>query len=103
MRIRVGQYYLSRIMELIGKILNHFNGLHFRQEYLCLADPLESSLHVIESVAGSPDRDVTHSHLFIGYHPLVIALPYRSEYGAHAEAQLLFVPDKTPIEGSAEK
>jgi hypothetical protein len=61
-------------MSLVKKILNKFNGLHYPQEYLCLSyehfkNPLCAYLisnhHVI--------RDITHLHLFVGYHPLIFA------------------------------
>ena len=61
-------------MRLLQKLLNLLNGLHYRQEYLCLApgtfdEPLQVYLvndtHII--------KNVTSQHLFVGYCPLIFA------------------------------
>lgn len=62
-------------MKLAQKLLNHFNGLHYPQEYLCLAkesftDPLYVYLVNKEQVV----RNITDTHLFVGYNPLIFAL-----------------------------
>lgn len=61
-------------MQLLQKILNKFNGLQYRQEYLCLA--AESFLHSPRVYITDNNRvkaDCTGQHLFVGYHPLVLA------------------------------
>jgi hypothetical protein len=61
-------------MKLLQKLLNRINGLHYPQEYLCLAkesftDTLHAYLIENEKIICS----VTNSHLFVGYSPLILA------------------------------
>lgn len=88
-------------MQLIKKILTRFNGLHYPQEYLCLAaesfpDPLfvylVSNTHVI--------KDITNQHLFVGYSPLVFVLP-GADYPA--SLQLIFSQSSLPPNESYSK
>jgi len=63
-------------MQLLKKLLNNFNGLHYRQEYLCLSrEGLEHSLRCYLVNNATVIRDITDAHLFVGYSPLIIALP----------------------------
>lgn len=63
-------------MILLQKILNKFKGLHYTQEYLCLArESFQEPLHVYLVSNGQALQDITHSHAFIGYNPLIIAIP----------------------------
>jgi hypothetical protein len=67
-------------MQLLQKLLTKFNGLRFKQEYLCLAketfpDPLNVYLISEKKVI----RDITNHHLFIGYSPLVFTFPSFNE------------------------
>jgi hypothetical protein len=61
-------------MKLVKKILNRLNGLHYTQEYLCTAREIfKEPLHVYIVEEGKPVKDITCSHLFTGYCPLVFA------------------------------
>ena len=63
-------------MTVIQKLLNKINGLHYSQEYLCLSkETLENPLHVYLVTHGQPRKDITESHLFVGYSPLIFAFP----------------------------
>lgn len=63
-------------MKLVSKLLNRLNGLHYSQEYLCLArESFQQPLHAYLFEKGKPVNDITGSHLFVGYFPLVFALP----------------------------
>ncbi len=62
-------------MKLVKKILERLNGLHYSQEYLCLAkESFQQPLHAYLVEKGKPIKDITNSHLFVGYSPLVFAL-----------------------------
>ena len=61
-------------MNLLKKLLNKFNGLHYTQEYLCLArESFTESLHAYLIHNGSIVKDITNLHVFAGYNPLVFA------------------------------
>ena len=63
-------------MSLFQKLLVRFNGLHFPQEYLCLSEEsLQKPLHVYFIHEGRVAADLTKAHHFIGYCPLIIAVP----------------------------
>jgi hypothetical protein len=63
-------------MNLVQKLLDTSNGLHYRQEYLCLAkETFQQPLRVYIVEKGKPVQDVTELHCFVGYCPLIIALP----------------------------
>ena len=63
-------------MKLVKKILNKLNGLHYPQEYLCLArESLQHPLHVYLTNADRIITDITNRHVFAGYHPLIFAFP----------------------------
>jgi hypothetical protein len=69
-------------MQLLQKLLQKLNGLHYTQEYLCLAkesfqDPLHAYLVHDEKVI----NDVTNLHLFTGYSPLIFTLASSSFNG----------------------
>lgn len=62
-------------MKLLQKIFNRFNGLHYPQEYLCLArESFEQPLYIYLIKKGQVIEDITNHHLFVGYYPLVFAL-----------------------------
>ena len=62
-------------MKLPQKLLNKLNGLHYPQEYLCLAkETFEKSLHVYLVAHGTILKDITNEHLFTGYSPLIFTL-----------------------------
>jgi hypothetical protein len=75
-------------MGLVKKILNKFNGLHHSQDYLCLAkESFSDPLHVYIVNNRHIIKDITNEHLFVGYSPLVFALP-GADYPA--SLQLIF-------------
>lgn len=69
-------------MQLLQKLLNKFNGLYFQQEYLCVAkESFREPFHVYLTDAGRIIKDISHSHLFTGYSPLIITLHTGNESG----------------------
>jgi len=68
-------FFLVLNMKLVKKILNKLNGLHYPQEYLCLAkESFRYPLHVYLVNSNHIVKDITNSHLFTGYSPLIFAL-----------------------------
>jgi hypothetical protein len=62
-------------MALLQKLFTRINGLHYRQEYLCLAQQsFQQPLYVYIVENGKIICDVTFSHSFVGYCPLIFAL-----------------------------
>ena len=62
-------------MALFKRILNKLNGLHYSQEYLCLAkESFQQPLHVYLAEGRRIIEDITHKHLFTGYSPLIFTL-----------------------------
>lgn len=63
-------------MNFFRRILTHFDGLKFHQEYLCLAkESFQFTLHVYLVDNNRILNDLTHSHQFIGYCPLILSIP----------------------------
>ncbi len=61
-------------MRLLKKILHKLDGLHFSQEYLCLAlEPFSRPLHAYLVNDEQVIKDITNEHLFVGYCPLIFA------------------------------
>ena len=57
------------------KILTKLNGLHYQQEYLCLAkEPFQNPIHAYFVSDGHVIKDITNEHLFTGYSPLIFTL-----------------------------
>lgn len=62
-------------MKLLQRVLARFNGLHYRQEYLCMAkEPFASPMHVYLTHGQQVLKNITTSHLFTGYAPLIFTL-----------------------------
>jgi hypothetical protein len=62
-------------MQLLQKLLNKFNGLHYPQEYLCLAkESFQNPIHAYFVKGGRVVKDITNDHLFTGYSPLIFTL-----------------------------
>src|SRR6476646_4979582 len=62
-------------MQLLQKLLNKLNGLHYQQEYLCLAkESFQKPIHVYFVKYGQVIKDITNEHLFTGYSPLIFTL-----------------------------
>ena len=59
-------------MQLIQKLLNKFNGLHFNQEFLCLDKTSYEETLFLYMVSGSRViKNITEPHLFVGYCPVI--------------------------------
>ena len=57
------------------KILTKLNGLHYQQEYLCLAkESFQNPIHAYFVKDGQVIKDITNEHLFTGYSPLIFTL-----------------------------
>src|SRR5690349_20997303 len=62
-------------MKLLKKFLEKINGLHYQQEYLCLAGgSFQKPLHAYLVHEGFVTKDITKQHLFVGYSPLLVAI-----------------------------
>lgn len=73
-------------MALLQKLLNRFNGLDYRQEYLCLAkETFQQPLYVCVIENDKVILDVTCSHNFVGYSPLIFAFPSNLVQNLNAE------------------
>lgn len=63
-------------LNILQKILQSFNGLHYRQEYLCLSkENFENPLHAYLVAGNRIITDISNIHCFVGYSPLVFAIP----------------------------
>ncbi|MEP7374654.1 MAG: hypothetical protein ABI675_14765 [Chitinophagaceae bacterium] len=85
-------------MKSLQKIFNQLNGLHYRQEYLCLdSASFHFPLHAWLVYKGQVIKDITKQHLFVGYSPLIFALPSFKEIDPDqlSAIDILFT-DKTP-------
>ena len=79
-------------MKLVQKLLNKLNGLHYPQEYLCLAkESFQQPLHVYIVEGRRVIKDITHFHLFTGYSPLVFAISFPAEDNTELPASLEIV------------
>lgn len=62
-------------MHPLRSLLKRLDGLHYPQDYLCLSrEQFPHTLQVYATGGGRVLADVTRSHLFVGYSPLIIAL-----------------------------
>jgi hypothetical protein len=62
-------------MGFMKKILTKLNGLHYQQEYLCLAkETFQSPIHAYFVKDGHIVKDITNEHVFTGYSPLIFTL-----------------------------
>jgi hypothetical protein len=78
-------------MALIKKLLNKLNGLHYSQEYLCLSkETLQDPLHVYLADSGHVVKDITESHVFVGYSPLIFAVPSSVAHDKPDKIDLVF-------------
>jgi hypothetical protein len=63
-------------MKIVKRLLEHFNGLHFPQEYLCLdKEQFPQPLRVYVCRHGQVTEELTQHHAFVGYSPLLLAFP----------------------------
>jgi hypothetical protein len=89
-------------MKLVKKILNKLNGLHYPQEYLCLAqESFQQPLHIYLADTRSIIKDITNQHVFAGYHPLIFALPAFTGINLDGMAEINVVFSETPLQENA--
>lgn len=63
-------------MKALQRLLGRLNGLHYSQDYLCLDKALfHRPIHAWLAEGQAAIREITHSHAFIGYRPLLFAIP----------------------------
>jgi hypothetical protein len=78
-------------MKLVQKLLTRFNGLYYRQEYLCVdSGTYGDTLHAFLVDSGRVGEEVTKTHAFVGYNPVVIALPAHQIDEATDDIQMVF-------------
>jgi flavin reductase (DIM6/NTAB) family NADH-FMN oxidoreductase RutF len=82
-------------MKPLKKLLEHLNGHHYRQDYLCFAleafsHPFQLSLVQQRVVI----KDITDSHAFVGYCPVIIALPAFDEISNSTEVETVFSAER---------
>jgi hypothetical protein len=76
-------------MALIKRILKKFNGLHYSQEYLCLAkESFQLPLHAYLVNDKKIIKDITDEHLFTGYSPLIFTL-YSADHELPANIDII--------------
>jgi hypothetical protein len=79
-------------MQLLQKLLGKLNGLYYQQEYLCMAkESFQQPLRVYLAVDRRIIREITWSHIFAGYNPLVIAL-YSTLPDLPGDCTIIFSP-----------
>jgi flavin reductase (DIM6/NTAB) family NADH-FMN oxidoreductase RutF len=89
-------------MQLLKKLLNNFNGLHYHQEYLCLSkEDFEHPLHSYLVNKTTVIKDITGLHLFVGYSPLIIALSSLTVPGADSSTIEIAFSDR-PLQQNEE-
>lgn len=77
-------------MELIRRLLNRFNGLHYAKEYLCFGKEIfPEPPHFYLVANGLVISDLTSQHLFVGYSPLIFAFNASALPTAPATLQLI--------------
>ena len=85
-------------MQLLQKLLNKFNGLHYKQEYLCLGtESFQDQLHVYFVDGNKIISDLTHLHLFSGYHPLILTLFNKNPEALPNNIELVFSPQSNDV------
>jgi len=78
-------------MGAIKKLLGKLNGLYFSQEYLCLSkESFAQPLHVYLADNARIIKDITQSHLFVGYSPLIFAFSSSATGENRDKLDLLF-------------
>src|SRR4030095_757381 len=85
-------------MQLLQKLLNKFNGLNYKQEYLCLAkESFRNPLHVYAISENKVIREITDHHLFTGYSPLVFAFPSFNEINLSQIDNIIIAFTQKPV------
>ena len=76
-------------MQLLQKLLNKFNGLYYKQDYLCLnKESFKQLLHVYMVSGKKVIKNITNHHLFTGYCPLVFNFPAFNEINFSKEEKI---------------
>lgn len=86
----------------LEKALNRINGLHFRQEYLCLGEELHQPLQCWLLLSYRPAVNITKRHSFLGYCPLIISVPSEMVAG-HEEIQIVYTLNDLDPNGNFSK
>lgn len=85
-------------MKPFKKILTRFNGLSFRQDYLCLAkEKLDQPLYAYLLSQNRVFKDITNLHLFVGYHPLLFAFIHLPGSEPVQQIEVVFSPRKLEL------
>ncbi len=93
-------------MKLPQKLLNKLNGLHYPQEYLCLAkETFENPLRVYLVAGNNIIKDITNEHVFTGYSPLIFTLYVRhaNEAELPSSIEIFFCRSISPQNGVLNK
>lgn len=86
-------------VSLLKKVLNKLNGVKYPQDYLCLSlEKFDRPLNVYYCSGNNVIKNVSSSHLFIGYKPLIIAIP-AADVNFAEDIELVF-SDKENAEGT---
>jgi hypothetical protein len=87
---------------LLRKILNKLNGLYFPQEYLCLDyEQFHEPLYVYTIVEDIVIADISNSHSFVGYSPVIFAMTCSSTAWLHPEKiRIAFTTGQIAINGN---
>src|SRR5689334_3728834 len=82
-------------MKAVKKLLIRCNGLRYPQDYLCSSkEQLSEPLHVYLVRNGKVQKDITTAHSFVGYSPVVFALPPIGEILNETSIDVVFSPVK---------
>lgn len=77
-------------MPLLKKILQKLNGLHYSQDYLCFdAESFQQPLNIYLFQDGRIKENVSKSHLFVGYSPVVFAFSSFPRIANELQIQIL--------------
>ena len=60
---------------MLKKLLDRLNGLYFKQEFLCLARESFEHSPKLSITDGKTTKDITSNHVFVGYKPVIFAIP----------------------------
>jgi len=85
-------------MKFFQKILSKLNGLYYPQEYLCTVKEEHSRpLHIFLLLNDSVIKNITNCHSFVGYSPLIFALPSIKETNLHNQNIINIAYSSVPL------
>lgn len=85
-------------MQLLQKLLNKFNGLRYKQEFLCLdKSSFKDSLNLHIVSGNRVVKNITDHHLFVGYCPVVFCFPSFQEIDLSKTEKLEIVYSEEPF------